>query len=191
MAGQPGSSEPPVKVTLTGGKRLEAALQRISKQVSKASTVQVGFPEGARYPDGTSLPMVAAIQEYGAPRAGIPPRPYFRNMIAKHSDEWPEQLGAELKAQDWDGAAALGSVGELIKSELQDSIRDTVAPPLSPVTIMLRSMRRADPSLVVNKTVVEEARARVARGDQPLAGTSEKPLVDSGFMIDNVKSTVK
>lgn len=53
---------------LSGGERLTAYLDKISKQLAAASgqpSVSVGFLEGATYPDGTSVPLVAAIQEFG------------------------------------------------------------------------------------------------------------------------------
>ena len=53
---------------LTGGDKLMAALRSINGRLASAGgqpAVRVGFLEGSRYPDGTSLPMVAAIQEFG------------------------------------------------------------------------------------------------------------------------------
>lgn len=52
-------------VTIKGGDKLASVLAEIATNASKASSVNIGFLEGSTYPDGTSLPMVAAIQEYG------------------------------------------------------------------------------------------------------------------------------
>src|SRR5262249_53586908 len=81
------------------------------------------------YPDGTPVAMVAALDEFGSEKA--PPRPFFRNMVAAKSDEWPPAIAALLKANDYDAAKALELAGSGIKSQLQESIIDTVAPPLS------------------------------------------------------------
>ena len=59
-------------VTATGGDKLESALAKIAKRLTNASTVQVGFPEGATEESGASIPMIAAIQEFGAPARNIP-----------------------------------------------------------------------------------------------------------------------
>jgi hypothetical protein len=79
--------------------------------------------------------MIAAIQEFGAPKAGIPPRPFFRNMIADKQGEWPSAIAGLLKDNDYDAARALDIAGFAIAGQLKQSIIDTNAPPLSPVTI--------------------------------------------------------
>lgn len=121
--------------TVTGGSKMMDALRRMERNVRKAKSVKVGYVATQTYPDGTSLPMVAAINEYGAPSRGQPPRPFFRNMIAKHKSEWPEAMAAALRMNDYDAAKALGLVGEAIKGQLQQSIRDFTDPPNAPSTI--------------------------------------------------------
>ena len=54
---------------LTGGEKLDAYLQKIADNLQTINgnpSVTVGFLEGAFYPDGTSIAMVAAVQEFGA-----------------------------------------------------------------------------------------------------------------------------
>jgi hypothetical protein len=177
-------------VTITGGSKLEERLQEIAKKLSKPATLRVGFLEGATEPDGTSIPMIAAIQEFGAPKAGIPPRPFFRNMIAAKSSEWPEAIGALLEANDYDVEKVLKLVGAGIKGQLQQSIIETNSPALSDVTLMLRKMRSDNPDLVVTGKTVGEAAARVAAGES-VGGVSTKPLVDSGNLLNAVDFDVK
>ena len=74
--------------SISGGNKLEAALKAISAKINRPGTLRVGFLEGATYPDGTSIPMVAAVNEFGAPSRGIPPRPFFRTMVADKSSTW-------------------------------------------------------------------------------------------------------
>ncbi|MGO7089488.1 hypothetical protein AB9E14_23720 [Rhizobium leguminosarum] len=177
-------------VTLKGGDKLAAALAEIAKNVSKASSVDIGFLEGATYPDGKSVPEIAAIQEFGAPKAGIPPRPFFRTMISAKSPEWPDAVGNLLVSNGYDAAKTLGQTGEAIKGQLQQSIIDTFNPPLSPVTLMLRKMRAEDPDLVVTGKTVGEAARRVKAGEST-EGVSTKPLVDSGVLLSSVDYEVK
>ncbi|CCE07593.1 conserved hypothetical protein [Bradyrhizobium sp. STM 3843] len=118
---------------LKGGDKLEAALREIAQKVSKPGTLRVGFLEGATYPDGTSVALVAASNEFGTKR--IPPRPFFRNMIAAKSDEWAPAIGQLLPQNGYDAPKVLALAGDAIKGQLQQSIRDTNSPPLSPVTI--------------------------------------------------------
>ena len=58
----------------------------------------------------------------------IPPRPFFRGMIAANKGDWGPQLGKIIKAADYDSTVALGRLGELVKGQLQQSIRDTKDP---------------------------------------------------------------
>jgi hypothetical protein len=175
---------------IKGGDKLVAALAKISAGVSKPATLSVGFLEGATEPDGTSIPMIAAIQEFGAPKAKIPPRPFFRNMVAAKSPEWPKAVGDLLKETDYDAVKTLGQAGEGIKGQLQQSIIDTNEPALSPITVMLRGMKSNDQSLVVTGKTVGEAAERVAAGKTNY-GASTKPLIDSGNLLNAVDYTVK
>jgi len=131
-------------ISLSGGAKLERYLAGIQANVTKASKVDIGFMKESPYPDGTSLAKVAIWNEFG--KAGKkneagditgyqPPRPYFRNMIAKHSGEWGEQLSAFLEANDLDAQIALNKMGGIISNELKQSIHDLVDPPLAQVTI--------------------------------------------------------
>jgi hypothetical protein len=123
------------EVTFTGGQRMERALQDIATRLGRKATLRVGFLENAKYPDGTSVAMVATIQDFGAPRAGIPPRPFFRNMVAAKAPEWPAAIEATLVHNNYDAQRILNQVGEAIKGQLQQSIIDLKEPPLAPATI--------------------------------------------------------
>lgn len=121
---------------ISGGSKLEAALAEIVKNLGKgAGTVRVGFLEGATYPDGTPVAMVAAINEFGAPSRGQPPRPFFRRMIAEKSGEWPEAIAKNLAATNYDTKLTLERVGAGIAGQLQESITNLTDPQLAASTI--------------------------------------------------------
>ncbi|RZS82053.1 hypothetical protein EV217_2866 [Phyllobacterium myrsinacearum] len=144
-------------VKISGGDRLEAALAEIAKKLSTASTLSVGFLEGSQYSDGTSVPMVAAVQEFGAPARNIPPRPFFRDMIAAKSPEWPEAVGDLLISNDYDASKTLGQTGAAIKGQLQQSIADFNGVPLSEATIAKKgsSKQLIDTSVMINSVDFE------------------------------------
>lgn len=173
-----------------GGDKLAAALKKIAKGLKRPGSLQVGFMEDAKYPDGTSVAMVAAIQNFGAPRAGIPPRPFFSNMVQEKSPGWPKAIVDNLKESNYDTGMALDRVGQGIVAQLQQSIIDTYDPPLSPVTVMLRGMKANDPGLVVTGKTVAEARQRVKEGKTNY-GAPTKPLVDTAHMLRSVTHRVK
>jgi hypothetical protein len=118
-----------------GGDKFAEALRSRGNSAGRARTVRVGFLKGATYPDGTSVALVAAINEFGAPSRGQPPRPFFRNMIAEKQAEWPKAIAALLKANDFDAERTLDLVGQAIVGQLQESIQKLVDPPLKPSTI--------------------------------------------------------
>lgn len=122
-------------VTITGDRKVQERLREIADLLGGGGGVRVGFLENATYPGGTPVAMIAAIQNFGAPRAGIPPRPFFSNMIADKSDEWPSAIANLLPANNYDVERVLALAGEAIAGQLRQSIVDTNAPPLAESTI--------------------------------------------------------
>jgi hypothetical protein len=178
-------------IGIKGGSALEAKLKQTLEKISKASKVSVGFLEGSAEPDGTSLPMVAAIQEFGAPGAGIPPRPFFRPMVKTERAHWGADLAARLKATDYDAEASLGQMGKQMEGELRASIVAVSDPPLSPVTLLLRERFGNDPGAIKFKDV-QQAREDVASGRVPnVTATQAHPLIWTGHMLNSIKSEVE
>jgi hypothetical protein len=136
---------------LNGGEALERRLAEISKDVRIASTLRVGFLEGATYPDGTSVALVAAVNEFGAPSRNQPPRPFFRNMIAAKSGEWPEAIANLLVANNYNARKTLEIAGEAIKGQLKDSILNGQYAPLTPATIARKGF---DTPLIDTSTMI-------------------------------------
>jgi hypothetical protein len=121
--------------TVTGGDKIAVVLGDLGKKLANAQVVRVGFLEGAKYPDGKPVAMIAAINEFGAPSRGQPPRPFFRRMIASHKGEWPDAIKGLLKANDYDAERTLDQAGAAVAGQLRQSITDLVDPPLAPSTI--------------------------------------------------------
>lgn len=176
-------------VGIKGGSLLDKALRELALKVSKPAVLRAGFLESAVYPDGTSVAEVAAIQNFGAPAAGIPARPFFTNAIARGGPEWAGKLAVLLKKTDYDAEAALKLLGPIVAGDIQKSITETNSPPLSDITLQLRKMRQENPDLVVTGTTVGEAAAR-AKAGVSTAGVSTKVLVDTGTMLRFVSSEV-
>lgn len=97
--------------------------------------VKVGFLESATYPDGTSVPTVAAVNEFGAPSRGQPPRPYFRRMITEKKSSWGDAIVLNYKDTGRDINKTMDRMGQGMKGQLQQSIRDLRDPPLKPSTV--------------------------------------------------------
>lgn len=179
----------PVKIK--GGEKYKKAVADIVKKLGQPGTLRVGYLEGDEYPNGTSVPMIAAIQNFGAPSVGIPPRPFFTNMVKQEAPTWPDKLAKILPYVDFDIRLALEQLGDDIEGALRQSVIDTNSPPLSEITLMLRFMRKEDPDLVVTGKTVGEAAARVAAGEKA-TGVSTKPLVDQfGLLLNSIGKEIK
>lgn len=166
----------------TWGEKARGVLNRISNKLGQQKTLRVGFLAGSTTPAGVSIPMIAAVQNFGSPKMGIPPRPFFSNMVREKGPTWPKAIADLLVDNNYDAIKTLNQTGAGVKGQLQQAIVDTNAPALSPVTVMLRGMRANNPSLVVTGKTVAEARARVAAGKTNY-GASTKVLVDHGDML--------
>lgn len=129
--------------------KLEKHLHGLAKRMSGA--VEVGFLEGATYPDGTPVAAVAFWNEYGA---SGPPRPFFRRMIAQESPTWGDKIAKLAQATDDDGPKVLALMGEDIQGALIKSINDLTSPPLAPSTIKRKGFDKPliDTSHMVNST---------------------------------------
>lgn len=177
-------------VVLTGGTQWQDKLNELAAKLKQGGVVRVGFLEGATYPGGTPVAMVAAIQEFGAPSVGIPPRPFFRNMIKDKSAEWPAAMEKLLEANNYDVEKVLNLTGAAIVGQLRQSIVDTNAPALSEVTLLLRKWKSE--GRIVNKRVVWEAIRAVQSGvTSGLQGTAAKPLVETGHLLNSVDYEVE
>ncbi len=159
-------------------------LEGVEQQLSSRQ-LKVGFLRGATYNDAdkTSIPMVAASNEFGNPKSGSPPRPFFRNAIAEKSGEWAQRGEALMKAHGGDVDAVLDLLGSIIRDDIQSSIRTLDSPPLSPVTLLLRDrfpMRE-------NMTFADVLKAREdVKNGVTASGKHSNPLVWTGNMMNSV-----
>ncbi|HHY1079307.1 TPA: hypothetical protein ACVZQQ_004043 [Yersinia enterocolitica] len=144
--------------------KITELLEQVSKSL-ESKQVKVGFVDGSAYPDGTSVAMVAAINEYGNPSNNQPPRPFFRNAISEKSGDWAETVSRGIRA-GIDTTQVLEVVGAQIKGDVQESIATLMEPKLSDATLHIRKTRKVLPN------------------------QSDKPLVDTKVMIGDVNYEV-
>ncbi|RQR70526.1 hypothetical protein DIE10_36220 [Burkholderia sp. Bp9011] len=90
----------------------------------------------------------------------IPPRPFFRTMIANEHDHWGDDLGKILVANDYDVPHLLDQLGESIAGALVQSIRDFKEPPNARSTVATKGF---DDPLVDSSTMVNSVTHRVAQ----------------------------
>lgn len=118
---------------VSGGDKADRALSDIARRIGGKGAVNVGFLEGAKYPNGVSVALVAALLNFGTSRAG--PWPFFSNTVRDKSPDWGDELAKILVAVNYDVNRALALMGEHIKGQIQQAIRDTTSPGLAESTI--------------------------------------------------------
>lgn len=123
---------------LAGGDKLAKALADIADRME--GSVNVGFLAGATYPDGTSVAQVAFWNEYGTTK--IPPRPFFRTMIANESPGWGVMMSKAAKHFEYSGTEVLRFMGLKISEQLQQSIVGWQSPPNAPYTIAVKGFNK-------------------------------------------------
>ncbi len=177
-------------ISLPVAENVARVLKNIAERMG-GGRIQVGFLEGATYPDGTPVAAVAYWDEFGhGGNFPAPPRSFFRTMIAKESPQWGKKMAALAKATNFNGLLVLKLMGEDIAGALKQSIIDTNEPPLNATTLILRAKFWTNPQAITIRDVVDAQRA-AAKGEEPAAGTQAKPLVWTGHMLDSVGWEVK
>ena len=143
------------------------ALEKLADQIKK-SKLEVGFFESAKYPDGTPVAYVAAIQEFGYPAGNIPSRPFFRNAISQN-DGW-KPLATKAMSAVVEGRIelnqALNQMGLKMAADVKDSITDGSYEALKQSTLDARQSRKRT------------------------KGVASKPLIDTGQMLQSVTYAV-
>lgn len=152
--------------------------------------VRIGWLEGATYPDGTPVAAAMFWFEFGhGGRFPSPPRPVFRNMIAKESPKWPAKMAALVKATKYDGGKVLALMGDDIAGALKEGLINFTVPALSPTTLILRKWFGNDRESITLSDVLR-AHQTARNGEQGASGTQAKPGVWTGHALDSISFEV-
>ncbi|MDE9455631.1 hypothetical protein [Xenorhabdus bovienii] len=146
-----------------------AHLKRVYDELGKKQ-VKIGFFSQSKYPDGTPIAYVAAIQELGYPTGGIPPRPFMRPAMSENQSKYSGLMARAAKAaikgniSVSDGLTQMGSVAA---GDIKLAISAVTTPPLKDSTITARAGRHSK------------------------GKATNKPLVDTGQMLQAVTFVVE
>lgn len=138
----------------------------------KKYTGQAGWFASSKYPDGTYVAYIAAIQEFGSPEQNIPPRMGLRNMLENKNKDWTKFLRYAAKRVLNETAEAremMEVLGSLAQADIFKQIKSVTEPPLAKATLAARARRH---------------------GGQALTATGAKILNDTGTMIATVTHIV-
>ncbi|WP_059215185.1 hypothetical protein [Escherichia albertii] len=143
------------------------SLKRATEELKRKSA-KVGWFESSKYADGTPVAQVAAENEFG-PHA----RPFMRPTITARTQVW-RSLSYTVAKKVVNGDAPADQIFEMLGLQVSGDIAKAIAaitsPPLSPRTIAARQAKMAD-----GKTI----------------GSLDKPLVETGLMINSLTHIVE
>ena len=109
-----------VKVSQRGGQKFKRQIDKAQRAVG-FKRVEVGFFSDAKYQDGTPVPEVAAINEFGDGKRKE--RPFFRNAIQSVRTRVKELLRRGVSPETMVVNHELAeTVGKMVKTEIQESI---------------------------------------------------------------------
>lgn len=147
------------------------ALRQTVKCVDGAQS-RVGWFASAKYEGGQPVAGVAAVQEFGSPARGIPPRSFFRTTATEKRQEWAATVEQVSRAAA-QGKIEPGRVIEAVALAAEGHVRETItkiqSPPLKQATIDAR-------------------KRRLANGGAGAQSTIAKPLVDTGILLNTLTS---
>jgi hypothetical protein len=133
--------KPSIRILRDDHSRLDKILNEVQK--FKVNHVAVGVFEGTqRRGTGQSraimMAMIAAVQEYGSPKRGIPERSYIRKWVSSHKEEivrFIKKLLGEVEDGKMTADQALKKLGAFGVAGIRKQIRETKDPPLKAATI--------------------------------------------------------
>lgn len=137
--------------------KFQRVLKQMEKRLNNAKSVSVGILADAQYPAGystrqdhrisetrstTSVAQVAFWQEFGAPKAHIPARPFMRTTITECSPRWGESMAYLAKVYNYDALKMLTSMGEGIQGQIRLTIQGWSAPANAPYTVEVKGFNK-------------------------------------------------
>ncbi|WP_272524236.1 MULTISPECIES: hypothetical protein [unclassified Providencia] len=146
-----------------------AQLKKVYDELGKKQ-LKVGFFEHSKYPDGTPIAYVAAIQELGCPAGGIPPRPFLRPTMSDKKTEYGQLIFRVAKA------AASGNI------TINDGLTQVGAKAASDVKLAIKA---------VTTPVLDDATVKARARRHSKGKSTNKPLVDTGQMLQAVNFAVE
>lgn len=170
--------------------RLEQLIKELETKV-----IKVGYFKHSPYPDGTPIAYIAAIQEMGCVKGGIPARPTLHPAMEAGAPSYKNGVARAFRnaMAGADLVTGLNATGEVAAGDVKQAITELRSPPLSKITLLLRQARR-NGETVTGRTVGNAARAAGFVPDEGAGaalGVSDKPLVDSGKMLQAVTYSVE
>ena len=148
-------------------------LNKMIAGLDKKHVGKAGWFEGMKYVDGQSVALVAQQNEFGNPAKNIPPRPFMRPTLTEKEALLRKIADSEIRKMakgksTWDESVFI--ISAKFVGEVKKKITEIMSPPLKASTIAARLRKRKDKVTV---------------------GKLDKPLVDTGIMLNSMTNKVE
>lgn len=128
-----------MKVSVSGGRKLNAYIDDLKRRLGKAPSTLVGVPKAAgSYEDGTHIATIAAVQEFGSANGRVPERSFLRagaENSTKHISRIYENMLPDVIDGKLDIDVIQSLIGELTVGNIKELISSGIAPPNALSTI--------------------------------------------------------
>ena len=140
-------------------------LRELAEQLKINPEIQLGvLSDQASGLDGLTMAELAAIHEFGAPRANVPERSFLRATADEKQREWLTLLERALTQAvrgRLDVETALQIIAQRAVADVQAKIRSNIPPELAPETVRRKGSTVA---LIDSGRLLQSISASVVRG---------------------------
>ena len=120
-----------IRGEIKGGDNASKELDKILSRYDDFD-IEVGVPEDApNYPDGTSVALVAAVQEFGSPANNIPERSFLRSTIKENKKEYSGLMTKSVK-KAYETGKPLKKLANKIGLKAADDVKQKITSLRSP-----------------------------------------------------------
>lgn len=177
------SGQVKIKVINKTGTALRNRLARMADMLEETNAARAGWSGSDKYGNGESIAAVARTQEFGFNGwPAIPARPFMRPAFRRGIIKWRKKLftGMYLELRKRDGGSlekVFQEVGQMMAEEIRKCILEVYSPKLADYTIRQRIKRRGIQKQYKKNGLTANVHSALV-----------KPLIDTGTMINSVKS---
>ena len=196
----------------TGGEALKKRLAELAENLTQAATLRMGFLAGSDYEDGTSLPMIAAVHEFGGKINHPGGTRYITDAVVGRGDK--RRLATRFVGKDFKGETKVTQAhvidvparpffrpmiakcspgwGEMLAGDLKRTNYNAKKSLAALGIVMEGQLQQSIKDVTEPPLAASTIRKRLSRykNRKGASATIEKPLIDTAHMIRSARSEV-
>lgn len=144
---------------ISGGQGFDAALKKLAE--TKSAHVKVGLLADSPYPDGTSLTMVATVNEFG--NETTPARSFMRRTVSERVGAWKGFFARQMEVNSISGS--LDVLGEVMAKDIQATILKIADEGGNADSTIARKRSKKDRPLIDSQHMIKSIAHEVVPGE--------------------------